>query len=304
MPEANRFFMLGTMKKYFLYTFTLGLLSVACLPTSREKETAATTEVPDKKKLKTELLERLSILSNMSKLKYALAEADLTAREIVDFCRKNEDMYLRAKLIQAVFSDNSYQEEAPKQNYWAAHRLHVGKFVEIVSILREGRTTFMDIGAGNGEKLFGALCLGFKKAYGLEYSPESYKDSQINLRNFKEETEVTCADALTVPAAYYKKAEFLYMYSPIKDDALMASLFKKVMDNMQDEAVLVEVRFVYAEALQKISPYQFPNVRGWLAVKKSAGKFYYKNIAENAYGYYLLDGREWLELRTLPTRIE
>jgi hypothetical protein len=118
------------------------------------------------------------------------------------------------------------------------------------------------------------------------------------LKDFPTEIDIRQGDALTVEASFFQKADFIYMYSPIKDNQLMASLFKRVLENLQEGCVLLEVRFVYGEELNKILPYSLPTVRGWLAIKKEAGKFFYKNIAENNYGYTLIDGRVWQELQT------
>ncbi|TAE12364.1 MAG: class I SAM-dependent methyltransferase [Bacteroidetes bacterium] len=280
------------MKTIWFTTLWATCLLAGCVQPTQHETTEKTTE-----QRKKEFLEQAKTFGNMAKLKSAIRKIDLTEREVVAFCRENDDMAMRAKMIGAVFSDNEYEEKSATPAYWAAHRYNLSKFVETVTINREGQTTFMDIGSGNGEKLFGALCLGFQKAYGLEYSPQSVQTSKRLLKQFAPEIDIRQGDALTVEASFFQKADFIYMYSPIKDNKLMASLFKRVLENLQEGGVLLEVRFVYGEELNNILPYSLPTVRGWLAIKKEAGKFFYKNIAENAYGYTLIDGRAWQELK-------
>ncbi len=233
------------------------------------------------------------------KLKEAIQTLSLTDTDVVAYCRANPDIALRSKFISAIFSEKEYNDEPAKEQFWAAYRFNVSKFVETVSIVREDeQKTFMDIGSGNGEKLYGALCLGFDKVFGLEYSKKSYKTSLKHLANFSKETEITLGDALAIEPAYFQKADFLYMYSPIKDSKMMASLFKRAMENMKEGAILLEVRCVYSDELRKQMAYDFPTINSWLAIKKKGGKYYYKNIIDGAYSYDSADNREWQELKS------
>jgi hypothetical protein len=85
------------------------------------------------------------------------------------------------------------------------------------------------------------------------------------------------------------------MYSPIKDDELAAKLFKRVIDNMKEGAILLEVRCVYIREVRKITGLNFPNLKSWIAVKKKDGKFFYKNVIDNSYNYNNTDTKEWIE---------
>lgn len=284
------------MKK-IIYT----LITLACLA-CQEKPTHVNAQglpqnasaIDEKKRF----LEQGAVFFNDAKLKETIQTLRFTDREVMTYCRANQDIGLRAKFISAIFSEKSYNDKPAKDEFWAAYRFNLYKFVETVSIVRENQKTFMDIGSGNGEKLYGALCLGFEKAYGLEYSEKSYKTSLEHLANFSKETEITLGDALAIEPAYFQKADFLYMYSPIKDNKMMASLFKRAMENMKEGAILLEVRCVYSDELRKQMPYLFPTINSWLAIKKQDGNYYYKNVIDGAYSYDSADNREWKELKS------
>lgn len=245
---------------------------------------------------KSSLFNQADIFFDDNKLRKEISKTGITEREIVDFCKKRDDIALKTKFAAAVFSNKSYNKKPAKEQFWAAIRFNLGRFVENVMILKEPKQkTFMDIGSGNGEKLFTALCIGFEKAYGLEYSEESYAESKENLKNFPQEIEITKGDALIIEGDFFKKADFLYMYSPIKDNELAAQLFKRVMDNMKEGAILLEVRCVYIRELRKATGLNFPNLKTWLAIKKQDGKFFYKNIIDNSYNYNNTNTKEWIE---------
>lgn len=285
------------MKVFFL-TFAIIFAYTACNEKPALRAQTTGNKKVDSLALKREFLEQGEVFFNNDRLKEKVQSLNLSDREVMEYCRKNKDTGLRAKFIGAVYSGKEYNDKPAKSEFWAAYRFNLSMFVETVSIVREaGQKTFMDIGSGNGEKLFGALCLGFEKAYGLEYSEKSYKQSLKHLANFTKETEVTLGDALAVDTAYFKKADFLYMYSPIKDNDMMATLFKRAMDNMKDGAILLEVRCVYGKELRAKTGYLVPTIYSWLAIKKADGKYYYKNVIDSAYSYDSADHREWQELK-------
>ncbi|TAF67008.1 MAG: class I SAM-dependent methyltransferase [Cytophagales bacterium] len=246
---------------------------------------------PDDKR---EFFRQADIFANDTKLKEKIKKLQITDREVSEYARKINDVMMRAKLIAAVYSDYDFNDKPAKEEFWAAIRYNLVNFVQVVATVREDtHKTFMDIGSGNGEKLFAAYCLGFDKAYGLEYSKESFEASQKNLANFKDVIEIVQADALKIDKSFFQKADFLYLYSPIKDNELMATLFKRAMDNMKEGAVLLEVRMVYVNELRKVSKLKFPLIKSWVAVKKKEGKFYYKNILDNRYSYNNKDSKDW-----------
>jgi len=249
---------------------------------------------------KSNFFKQANVFFDDSKLQSEIEKLKLSETEIVDFCKKSEDPALKTKFAAAVYSNKSYNKTPAKKEFWAAIRYNLGRFVETVMLIRESnQKTFMDIGSGNGEKLFTALCIGFDKAYGLEYSQESFDESKENLKNFTKEIELIKGDALEIEGSFYQKADFLYMYSPIKDDELAAKLFKRVIDNMKDGAILLEVRCVYISELRRLTKLNFPALRSWLAVKKQDGKFFYKNVLDNSYNYTNSDTKKWIEVTPL-----
>lgn len=134
----------------------------------------------------------------------------------------------------------------------------------------------MDVGSGNGEKPFAALCLGSEKSYGVEYSGRLVEISKQFLGTLaeKKKVQIIGQDALEVDDSVYQQVDFIYMYSPIKDHELMASLFYKIMQTMQEGDILVEVRMVYRPQLSEISGWEIPELSS-LILKKEQGKFYY-----------------------------
>jgi len=249
---------------------------------------------------KSSFFKQANIFFDDSKLHTELEKLKISENEVVDFCKKSEDASLKTKFAAAVYSNKSYNKTPAKKEFWAAIRYNLGRFVETVMLIREpNQKVFMDIGSGNGEKLFTSLCIGFDKAYGLEYSQESFDESKENLKNFTKEIEIVKGDALEIDSTFYQKADFLYMYSPIKDDQIAAKLFKRVIDNMKDGAILLEVRCVYISELRKLTKLNFPNLRSWIAVKKQNGKFFYKNVIDNSYNYNNTDTKKWIEVEAL-----
>lgn len=251
---------------------------------------------------KSSLFNQADIFFDDSKLRKEISKTGVSEKEIVDFCKKRDDIALKTKFAAAVYANKSYNKKPANEKFWAAIRFNLGRFVENVMLIKEPQQkVFMDIGSGNGEKLFTALCIGFEKAYGLEYSEDSYEESKENLKNFSQEIEIVKGDALAIEGDFFKKADFLYMYSPIKDDELAAKLFKRVIDNMKEGAVLLEVRCVYIRELRKATGLNFPNLKSWLAVKKQDGKFFYKNVIDNSYNYNNTNTKEWIEALPIGT---
>ncbi|MCU0438144.1 MAG: class I SAM-dependent methyltransferase [Raineya sp.] len=249
---------------------------------------------------KLNFFKQANIFFDDGKLHNELEKLKVSENEVVEFCRKIEDASLKTKFAAAVYSNKNYNKTPAKKEFWAAIRYNLGRFVETVMLIREpNQKVFMDIGSGNGEKLFTSLCIGFDKAYGLEYSQESFDESKENLKNFSKEIEITKGDALEIDGSFFQKADFLYMYSPIKDDELAAKLFKRVIDNMKDGAILLEVRCVYISELRKLTKLNFPNLRSWIAIKKQDGKFFYKNVIDNSYNYNNTDTKKWIEVEPL-----
>lgn len=276
---------------YIAIFFVLCTFLISCDTRSQITQTANQIQ-----KNKTDFFNEAQIFFDDNKLRKEIEKIAISEKEIVDFCKKNNDLALKTKFAAAVYSNKSYNKKPANEKFWAAIRFNLGRFIETVMLVKEpAQKTFMDIGSGNGEKLFTALCIGFEKVYGLEYSQDSFEESKENLQNFSQEIEIIKGDALAIEGGYFKKADFLYMYSPIKDNELAAKLFKRVLDNMKDGAILLEVRCVYIREVRKITGLNFPNLKSWIAVKKKDGKFFYKNVIDNSYNYNNTNTKEWIE---------
>jgi hypothetical protein len=215
------------------------------------------------------------------------------AQDVVSFCGEISDLGIKNKFIKYVTTRAKNQLEEAKKGFWGSIRYNMDSFTSVVAMLKERQhKTFMDIGSGNGEKLYASLCLGFEEVKGLEYSKESKDLSEVFLKDFisQKKVEITQGDALEIDGKYFSQADFAYMYSPMKDNDAMATLFKRMMDNMKDGAVFLEVRNVYYRQLRDKIGYQVPQHKGWFAIKKEKDKFLYRTSLEN---------EEWNELEKI-----
>lgn len=277
------------MKKN-IYILVTALYLCACdVPSSSQSKnnTAQAKEVNKKE----EFTKLLDILSEDEKLNQYLSEIKFSSKELVDYCRKSGDPQLIAKLVKAVYLNVDNNKKAAKDNFWSDIRYDLYQFTDIVTELKEeDHKTFLDIGCGSGQKLYAALCLGFEKAYGLEYSEKSVRFAKSFLGDYLKDNsiEIMQGDALTVDTAYYNQADFLYTYSPMKDNDMMAQLFHRAMKSLKEGGIMLEVRLVYYKELKKLSGYDIPPHKNWFAVKKEKGKYYYKNIHDN-YEWNLLE---------------
>jgi hypothetical protein len=220
-------------------------------------------------------LSELDILRYAGDLKWAFDTAEVMPTDVLAYCQRHDDRKRKAALIGAVSygHDNDLREQNP--DYWAGILYDLEKFVTSVSVLKtDEHRTFMDVGSGNGEKLYAALCLGFDKSYGLEYAKPLVTLSKQLLAPFGDATEVMHGDALEVEGSYYQKADFIYMYSPIKSNTVMANLFWRIVQNMREGAILLEVRMVYQEELRKVSGLEIPH-RSELVVRKEGDQLLY-----------------------------
>lgn len=221
---------------------------------------------------------------NTDELRYELNQLYATQEEIYQVCLAypNLDTLQKAHLIEAIYANAGVISESAKEEFWADIRYNVDGFMRTTRLLREShQKTFLDIGCGAGQKLYTALCEGFDKVYGIEYLQESYDLAKFFLQSFiqKDQVNIIRGDALADGEAYYRTADFLYMYSPMKLDTDMARLYTRAMDLMKENAILLEVRMVYIETLRDTYGYDTPKQSfGFFAVKKLNGKFYYKNI--------------------------
>lgn len=163
-------------------------------------------------------------------------------------------------------------------DYWGGILYDMENFISIVRRLKADKhTSFMDIGSGNGSKIYAALCMGFEEGYGLEYAPELVEISNQFLEPYVSDSivRIQLGNALTVDSSYYAQADFLYMYSPIKSHETMAFLYERAMQNMKEGAIFLEVRFVYAKELRERTQLSIPDFPSVFAIQKNEGNYYY-----------------------------
>lgn len=240
---------------------------------------------------KLDFLQKIDLSQSPEEVWKKIDSAKINAYEIYLYCLKSQALMRKTRLIEAVAfgMENNLDEENPK--YWLAIMYNLERFTELINTFKEpDYQTFIDIGSGNGEKPYAALCLGFQKAYGLEYSKKLVNLSQNFLKPFMQENkaEIIAGDALQVDGKIYQKIDFIYMYSPIKDNQKMAELCHKVMQNMHEGAILMEMRLVYGRELSQISGLAIPQQMD-IVLKKQQGKFYYAQ--------YHKGEKEWREVK-------
>lgn len=252
------------MKYCLIYSILLFFLWT-CNPTVKQESDKTDYLL---KLLKTDITTK-SLSEKLDSLQY-------NADSVYKICQNIRNDTFKMKLVSAVFHTVENYMQENNQEYWAAILYDLERFAQYVQLLKTSEhQTFLDVGSANGEKLFASLCLGFEKAYGIEYSPELVKISQKFFKNISDKTEITLHDALTIEGAYYQKPDFIYMYSPIRNPQKMAKLYHKIMQNMKEKTILIEVRMVYMQALKELTSINFPEITGHFIIKKQNDKFYY-----------------------------
>lgn len=209
-------------------------------------------------------------------LSQKLDSLDYDAKAIYKICQTIENDTFKMRLTSAIFHKVENYMQENNQEYWAAILYDLERFAEYVRLLKTKKhKSFLDVGSANGEKLFAALCLGFDEVYGIEYSSELVKISQTFFKIFGNKAQIKLHDALTIKGNYYQNPDFIYMYSPIRNNQKMAKLYYKIMQNMKENTILLEVRMVYIKELKELSKLNFPKIMGHFILKKQNGAFYY-----------------------------
>ncbi|MCU0447157.1 MAG: class I SAM-dependent methyltransferase [Microscillaceae bacterium] len=249
-------------------------------------------QIPQLTRAKADFLANVDMLLDLEVLQKKLDSAGISPDDIFAYCRQSQAQTRKVLLIKALYEgmQNYLQEENP--NYWLAIMYNLDRFAENIFIFKEKKhQSFMDIGSGNGEKPYAALCLGFAKAYGLEYSDSLVKISRQSLQSLikRQQMEIIHADALQTDPKLYQTIDFIYMYSPIKNHQKQAQLYHRVMQNMHEGAILLEMRMVYRQELETLSGYKIPELMD-LVVKKEKGKYYYAR-------HFVGGRKEWYELK-------
>jgi SAM-dependent methyltransferase len=266
--------------KYFMQriklVFLMLLFSFACSPYATLQEQSRQNLAITQEKI--QFLNQIQLYQDSKNLKYQLDSANISAKDIVNFCQVSFDIERKTTLIHAVRSEIPNNLQEINQAYWGGILYDLSRFIENVNLLKQSQDkVFIDVGSGNGEKLYAALCLGFEKAIGIEYSPDLVQIAHESLQEFEQSGQVQTilSDAFEISPEIYAQADFIYLYSPIKDNELMAKLTYQIMQSMKNGAKLLEVRFVYQNELAKISNLYIPPMAGLFALKKENKQFYY-----------------------------
>jgi len=279
----------------FIFSFLLvtSLFGCTSLESPQEKEVAV-SELPLYKisKEKESFLDKVDLLRYPDEIQLDLAAFDISLPDLQAYCIKKDSAEREAGLITAMASGFYNHLSEGNSDYWGGILYDMESYVSIVKRLKsEHHQTFMDIGSGNGEKIYAALCLGFQKGFGLEYAPELVEISKNFLAPYTADStiKIQLGDALQIEGGYYAQADFLYMYSPIKSHETMAVLYERVMKNMKNGAILLEVRFVYAKEIKERTKLNFPAFSGVFAIEKINNQFYYLQFDQTGiYGRILL----------------
>jgi len=221
---------------------------------------------------------------------------DLRPYEIYQYCKVRKDTTLTSQLATYFCNCLENDQEEPNADYYGSILYPPeGFWTDVLELKEVNQLTFMDVGCGNGEKLFLALNLGFRRVYGLEYADHLVKMSKRNfpMLNQRGLIEIEHADALTIHPSYYSKADFVYTYSPIKNPQIMSKLFYKIVRHLKDDAIVLGVEvFLYLEELQELTHWDLSEVVNFLAVKRKNDELLrYSEKDRSWYPLTLLDGQ-------------
>jgi hypothetical protein len=254
----------------YLYLF-LWIAIVAC----------QSPQVPDKLDKGEKIFEFAQFLSKPELIQAELSKNKIDATAIIDACRKNNlDYSIACRFVRAVYDqpNKNYQKRHPKTE-WYLERLPLLEFAQVLYYYKEPyHKTFMDVGSGNGDKLYTALCMGFEKSYGVEYEKKLHEVAIEALQPVIDKgfIEAQEGDATKLGNDYYQKADFLYMYCPlILNKPEQAKLLHRILKNMRDNTLVYEAGFVYAKEFNQLNPTGIDNgYRGFAAFKKEKGKYF------------------------------
>ncbi len=184
--------------------------------------------------------------------------------------------FLRAALYEATeYFNQKYQLE------WQLSRYSLVEFGQLVYLYKTDKhKTFMDIGSGNGDKVYLASLMGFDKAIGIEYEPKLFEVSMMALKPMVEAglIRLTQGDATKMEDSFYQQADFVYLYCPlVLNLPEQAKLTYRLLKNLPEGGFLYEAGFFYAQEINPLLGTNLPNgYRGFWMVKKENGKFYHK----------------------------
>jgi protein-L-isoaspartate O-methyltransferase len=106
---------------------------------------------------------------------------------------------------------------------------------------------FLDVGCGGGTKVLSALCY-FRQADGLEYDEKYVESARRTLQlTGAENSAIIHADAMTFES--YSDYDVIYLYRPLRTDALLEKLEQQIMRQARPGTILVmPYRFAAARA--------------------------------------------------------
>jgi len=211
-----------------------------------------------------------------------LLKKEVDYYDVYDYCKQTSDLAQKKRLILAVCPSFVNDNLKRHRDYYGGILYGLESFSTVITKLKTpDYNSFMDVGSGNGEKLYAALCLGFDLVRGIEFNDSLFNLSSNTLTKFvaSGKAEIVKGDALLVNEGFYSHTDLIYMYSPISDPQKMATLFYFIMQQLSEGATMVEVLMWYYNPLSEISGYDIP-VYPWgkneaLAIRKIDGKFYY-----------------------------
>lgn len=270
---------LSQMYPKLLLYFLLVCLSLSCERTESPAE------------IKTKFLAKTSLQTPNEVLQKQMDSLKVSLLDIYHYCQKSQEVAYKSKFITCIYGkvDNYLQEEKPEYEQGILYDLN--KFNNVLRNFKEAKhTSFLDVGSGNGEKVYAALCWGFTKSVGLEYSKKLVQISQHALQDFiqQKKIDIIHTDALKISAEIYQDIDIIYLFSPIKENKIMAQLTEKILKNMKEGAVLLEMRFAYHKELEKIMGLPFPSLAD-IAIKKENNQFYYTAAQNSAKNWTLLE---------------
>ncbi len=258
--------------------------ALACLLLCCEK-----TESPAE--IKTKFLSNISLKTPNQVLQKQMDSLKVSLLDIYNYCQKSQDSAYKNKVITCIYGkvDNYLQEEKPEYEQGILYDLNKFNAV-LMNFKAPQHKTFLDVGSGNGEKLYASLCWGFTKSVGLEYSKKLVQISQNALQEFiqQKQIDIIHADALKIQPEIYQEIDVVYLFSPIKDNKIMAQLTEKILKNMKEGALLLEMRFGYHKELSKSMGLNFPKLTD-IVLKKQQGKYYYASAQSLKINWTLLE---------------
>lgn len=136
--------------------------------------------------------------------------------------------------------------------------LPLSRFAAVISPKLKPNMRVLDVGCGAGDKLLAfQIMKPTLRITGIEYDPTMAACARYTCGTFAKIIE---GDALT---QNYKHYDLIYMYRPMSEPDLQASLQARVMMQMRRGAVLI---VVYHECIDPTTGYEFPDelVTGWI----------------------------------------